>query len=234
MAAKSQAQGVLISDDEGDPHASAILELRSTDKGFLAPRMPSANRLAIPSPAKGLLVYQTNGLPGFYYYNGDAWDTLDGSSLVNSITIESNSSIAVVRDIKPSGTDGGDFTSGSWETRDLNDLQGDSSFITIDGTSSFSLDSGIYEISIIAPGRGVGVHQVRLFNTISNSVVAIGTAANSATASTNSEIYSVISIDAITAYEIQHQCSATQNTDGKGAGISWGNNVFTQVRIQKY
>ena len=196
--------------------------------------MVSSNRLAISSPAKGLLVYQTNGQTGFYYYNGLEWDTLDGHSTVNSITELNNSSIAVVRDIKAASTDGGDFNPGSWETRDLNDLQGDSSFITIDGVSSFSLDSGIYEVSIIAPGRSVGVHQIRLYNVDSSSVVAIGTAANTATASTNSEIYSVFTINVTTKFEVHHQCSSIQISDGKGSAIGWGENVYTQVRIQKY
>ena len=234
LAAKSSAQNILIDEGGGTPESSSVLELRSTDKGFLAPRMPSLNRLAIASPAKGLLVYQTNGLEGFYYYNGDEWDTLDGHSIVNSITEVTNSKIAVVRDIKASGVDGGDFNPGSWEIRDLNDLQGDSSFISIDGTSKFSLDSGIYEVSIIAPGRGVGVHQIRLYNVDSSSVVSLGATANSATASTNSEIYSVFTLTVTTEFEVQHQCAAVQLTDGKGSGINWGDNVFTQVKIQKY
>jgi hypothetical protein len=50
------------------PNATAILELSSTDKGFLAPRLTTAQRLAIPSPANGLLVYDLN-LECYYFYN---------------------------------------------------------------------------------------------------------------------------------------------------------------------
>ena len=49
------------------PHPSAILELQSTDKGLLAPRLTTAQRLAIPAPANGLLVYDTNLLCYYYY-----------------------------------------------------------------------------------------------------------------------------------------------------------------------
>ncbi len=50
------------------PTASALLELVSTDKGFLAPRLTTAQRLAIPSPANGLMVYDLN-LECYYFYN---------------------------------------------------------------------------------------------------------------------------------------------------------------------
>ncbi|NDE10173.1 MAG: hypothetical protein EBZ95_06380 [Chitinophagia bacterium] len=55
------------------PHASAKLDVTSSDKGFLPTRMTSAQRTAISSPAAGLMVYQTDGTSGLYYYNGTAW-----------------------------------------------------------------------------------------------------------------------------------------------------------------
>jgi hypothetical protein len=50
------------------PTATAILELSATDKGFLAPRLTTAQRLAIPAPANGLMVYDLN-LECYYFYN---------------------------------------------------------------------------------------------------------------------------------------------------------------------
>src|ERR1051326_3224138 len=55
------------------PDASSLLEIKSTSKGLLISRMTQAQRNAIVSPATGLLIYQTNATPGFYYYNGSAW-----------------------------------------------------------------------------------------------------------------------------------------------------------------
>ncbi|MFI5217936.1 MAG: hypothetical protein ACHQNT_00510 [Bacteroidia bacterium] len=55
------------------PTASSILDLTSTTKGMLAPRMTAAQKTAISSPATGLLIYQTDGSAGFWYYNGSAW-----------------------------------------------------------------------------------------------------------------------------------------------------------------
>jgi hypothetical protein len=54
------------------PDASAKLEISSTSKGLLAPRMTSAQKSAIVSPANGLLVYQTDAPNGFYVNSGTA------------------------------------------------------------------------------------------------------------------------------------------------------------------
>ena len=64
--------------------ASAQLEVKSTTKGFLPPRMLASEKAAIATPAAGLLVYQTDAPVGLYYYTGSAW------SIVNSSTAGSN------------------------------------------------------------------------------------------------------------------------------------------------
>jgi sugar lactone lactonase YvrE len=55
------------------PDASAKLDVGGTTQGILIPRLTSAQRIAISNPAIGLLLFQTDGTPGFYYYNGAAW-----------------------------------------------------------------------------------------------------------------------------------------------------------------
>ena len=62
------------------PNASAIVDIASTTQGMLTPRMTQTQRDAITTPATGLLVYQTDNTPGFYYYNGSAWTTVGGIS----------------------------------------------------------------------------------------------------------------------------------------------------------
>ncbi len=61
------------------PAPSAILDISSTTKGLLAPRMTTTQRNAIAAPAKGLLVYDTD-VNSLYHYNGSAWANLDGGS----------------------------------------------------------------------------------------------------------------------------------------------------------
>lgn len=55
------------------PDPSAKLEVSSSNKGFLPPRMTGTQRAAISNPAAGLMVYQTDGTSGLYYYSGSAW-----------------------------------------------------------------------------------------------------------------------------------------------------------------
>jgi len=56
------------------PDQTAILDLTSTSQGFLAPRLTTAQRTSIASPAPGLLVFDTN-VGCYFYYNG-AWTSL--------------------------------------------------------------------------------------------------------------------------------------------------------------
>ena len=56
--------------------ASAQLQADSTTKGFLPPRMTSAQRTAIASPATGLMVYQTDGTEGVYVKTSTVWRLL--------------------------------------------------------------------------------------------------------------------------------------------------------------
>ena len=78
----SQAQvGIGVATASMD--ASAQLEVASTTKGFLPPRMLASERAAIASPAAGLLVFQIDAPEGLYYYTGSVW-TIVGSAAVSS------------------------------------------------------------------------------------------------------------------------------------------------------
>jgi flagellar biosynthesis chaperone FliJ len=50
--------------------ASAVLEAFSDNQGFLTPRLTLVQRNAIASPATGLLIFQTDNTPGYYYNSG--------------------------------------------------------------------------------------------------------------------------------------------------------------------
>jgi hypothetical protein len=65
---------------------SAILQIESTTKGFLLPRMTQAQREAIAAPATGLEVYQTDGTSGKWYYDGIAWNPITSFSMSDSLT----------------------------------------------------------------------------------------------------------------------------------------------------
>lgn len=55
------------------PAASAALDVSSSTKGLLIPRMTAAQKTAIASPSAGLMIFQTDAPIGFYYYTGSNW-----------------------------------------------------------------------------------------------------------------------------------------------------------------
>jgi len=67
------------------PDASSALDITSTTKGLLIPRMTETQRDAISSPANGLMIYQTDGTVGFYYYNGSSWAEVAATSKTYSV-----------------------------------------------------------------------------------------------------------------------------------------------------
>lgn len=83
---------VAINNDNSAPDASAMLDVKATGLGLLAPRMTFAQRPG--APATGLLIYQTDSNPGYYYFDGAVWQkvgstsnhfwTLDGSDITNT------------------------------------------------------------------------------------------------------------------------------------------------------
>lgn len=84
------ATGIAINTTSSNPNGSAMLDITSTDKGILIPRMTSAQRTAIVTPAIGLLVFDiTTG--SFWFFNAGTWNELTGgggggSSPWNTVT----------------------------------------------------------------------------------------------------------------------------------------------------
>ena len=80
---------VSITSDNSSPHASSMLDVKSTSRGMLLPRMSTANRNAIVMPAKGLLVYDTTA-SSFFFFNGTAWLNVSNASTANQIVDADN------------------------------------------------------------------------------------------------------------------------------------------------
>jgi hypothetical protein len=86
------------SDEDGEAagrlnHPSAMVDFKSTTKGFLPMVMTTTQRDAIPSPATGLLIANSDSSGKLDYYNGSAWvglgastGSVGGSSTWNGIT----------------------------------------------------------------------------------------------------------------------------------------------------
>jgi hypothetical protein len=87
IAQYAHSQGIGIG-STNPPHSSAALDVNSTNKGLLIPRMTTTQRVAIPSPLKGLLVFD-NTTNSFWFYNGTAWEqaSLNNQWAVNGSNI---------------------------------------------------------------------------------------------------------------------------------------------------
>ena len=63
------------------PDASSALDIVSDSAGILIPRMTMAERDLIGSPVLGLLIFQTDNTPGFYFYNASSiWTSIANAS----------------------------------------------------------------------------------------------------------------------------------------------------------
>ena len=54
------------------PNSHAVLDVQSTTKAFMPPRMTTGQKNAIPAPVEGMVVYDLNE-HGLSVYNGSAW-----------------------------------------------------------------------------------------------------------------------------------------------------------------
>ncbi len=83
-----KAQSVAINTDGSSADTSAILDIKSTQKGLLIPRMNTTQRNLIPTPAPGLLVYLTDKKIQTYY-TGSKWlnveDDLGNHSMIKNL-----------------------------------------------------------------------------------------------------------------------------------------------------
>ena len=163
--ANSQSMG--ISNTTITPDVSSILEMRTTTKGLLIPRMITAERDAIGSPATGLMIFNTE-TNQFNYYTGSAWTSfLSLGTAVNSITgtldriVVSGSSENPVINIstgytgQTSITTLGTIGAGTWNGSVINPTYGGtgvdngSKTITLDGNL---ITSGAYSTTLNSVG----------------------------------------------------------------------------------
>ena len=132
---KAYAQNMGISNTAITPDPSSILEIRSTDKGLLIPRMTSTERNNISAPVNGLMIYNTN-TNSFNYFDGTIWkefiaaagsiNTVSGTT--NKISIGGTSSDPIINiDANYSGQSSintlGVISSGTWDATEISNAK---------------------------------------------------------------------------------------------------------------
>lgn len=306
------AQSVVIAETESTPDAAAILDVQSTSKGMLIPRMTEAQRGLIASPPTGLLVFQIDANTGFYFYDGSSWipllddteqDPVFGdhpASMISNpgsgsvITTDERSTLgkailsdggfpsmtyaerdamtaifegmviyqidntpglrvyngsnwdlmhpktAYLKDVKSEGANGGTPAAGIWNRRDINTLEGDEDFVSLDDINSqFTLEPGEYNFEGYVNGtNNIDQFKARLYNASSDLNVILGSTELSNNNNSNDEgsakslVFGRLSVTSSTTYEIQFR-SHSVATNGYGLGTSFGNELYLILKITK-
>jgi len=79
----ASAQQVIVTDDAAYAGATgAMLDVKSTTKGFIVPRMTTAQKTTLggTSPVNGVIIYDTD-LKSFYYWENSTWNQIAASGL---------------------------------------------------------------------------------------------------------------------------------------------------------
>jgi hypothetical protein len=181
------------------------IRLNGQTSGYVeleAPATAGSNTLVLPT---------NNGTSGQYLQtNGSgalSWQTVSGTS------------VAVIVDQKGDTTYGGTFTSGAWQTRDLNTKISDPDGIVTLSSNQFTLGAGTYLIHFTAPAYNVDGHQTRLYDVTNTSVVEYGTSEythSSYRVGNSSMGAAVVTITANTTYRIEHRAESTWGINGFG------------------
>jgi hypothetical protein len=182
----AQAQQVAINTTGAGPDNSSILDISNTTKGLLIPRMTTTERLAIVSPANGLLVYD-NTVSHFFYYVASAWYPVSTSSSGWSI----NGNSGTVSGVNFLGTTGNQSfnirTNNTVHTRfgtnghieilntGMSTYMGELAGVNDDLNNRRNVGFGNYALSTVSTGAyNTAVGYLALQNTNNNSNTAAG------------------------------------------------------------
>ena len=156
VLATSLASHAQVGIGTSSPNATAELDVSSTTKGFLPPRMTAAQRNAIATPAQGLMIYCTNcGANGeAQLYNGTAWVNLVGGAAADTFVCGDNVTFTYNGSSVTYGTVsrayGGTIGTKCWLDRNLGAIQ----------VATSSTDAASYG-DLFQWGRGADGHQIR-------------------------------------------------------------------------
>lgn len=152
-------------------------------------------------------------------------------------TAGSDTNCAVFIDEKPSGTDGGTFTSGAWRTRDINTTQFNDITSASISSNQITLPAGTYKITAYAPAFGGDRTRSRFYNVTDSAVAINGLSAinNTGTLQYINIVEGLITIASSKTFELQHIINVTQAGNGFGVGTAAFSTpeVYSTVSIMK-
>lgn len=185
------------------PDASAILEMQSSSKGILIPRMTKTQRNAIVAPATGLLIYQTNSQPGFYFYDGSGWKSLKsqtysagaGISIAGNVISNTSPDVPITITGTGNSTVTGSYPNfniysadGSWDTASSN------IFNTNTGNVGIGINTPLFKLDVngdlnLADSKFIYLNGIKSFSSNSTNVFAGKYAGNAITTGTTNSAF---------------------------------------------
>lgn len=170
----------------------------------------------------------------FYILNDNSpltWTQID--QVVGGNTVE----VEYLKDVKANGTAGGDFNSGSYQTRDLNTQEGDSVIVSL-SSNQFTLAIGTYEIFALAPAYDVDEAKAKIRNVTDAVDEIIGTTTRPESATNGQNNCFVMGRLTVSGgnktFELQHRCTTTKLATGFGRAASFGDSeIYSIVKITK-
>ncbi|MBK9042589.1 MAG: tail fiber domain-containing protein [Saprospiraceae bacterium] len=135
-----------------NPEISAILDVSSTNKGVLVPRMDSISGTLITCAIESLMVYQTNGNKEFYYKNGTTRENIGNELTMNvapTVTTNAATSItAFAATLNGTGNPNGTATTGWFRYATVSPGTGNNTFGTrVPVNGGTALGSGTTSVS---------------------------------------------------------------------------------------
>lgn len=142
-----------------------------------------------------------------------------------------------VQDQKTSGTAGGTFTSGAWQTRTLNTTLTNEITGASLSSNAVTLPAGTYYFESVSPVFRVALHQSRLYDgsaAVANSYSSNSVAENEVGVGNYAIASGRFTLSAETSITLQHRCSVTFATQGFGYPNSFGGpEVYAELKIWK-
>lgn len=224
--------GAAINMSGNQPHQSAILDISSDSLGILIPRMTEVQKNAILSPANGLLIYQTDGTDGFWYYNGTTWTQAIGPQGIAGAT----GADGVTGSIGPTGPIGPTGLSAA-PAHYIGELYGGGVVFYVDGTGNHGLICSMVNTSASTAtwsnviSTAIGANAQSSWNGSTNTTAIINQSGHSSSAAklcnnyTNVDygtgVYSdwyLPSVDEFyLLYDAKYQITKTLETDGNSS-----------------
>lgn len=131
----------------------------------------------------------------------------------------------LIRDEKANNVDGGSFSAGVWQTRDLTTIVKDAGGHASLNANQITLVAGTYRVRSQAPAYRINRHKTKLKNITDNVDIEIGSSefcSTIAQAQTHSFLEGEFTINAPKLIELQHQAEALHATLGLGIASAFG------------